>query len=168
MPISAVLVSPSVRGNLFLWYSFLMIAKEILKQFLTKNALMQLATVDGGSPWICSLYFVADEDSNLYWTSARSRQHSHEILKNPKVAATVVHDMAHKQAVQIAGEAFEVPIGDVERVNRLYADKFGDKPARLQEVLANKPEGRAYWVLKPHTILLWDEVNFPDAPKQSI
>lgn len=142
--------------------------KDILKEFLTENKLMQLATVGENGPWICNVYFVADEENNLYWTSARNRQHSKEILSNPKVAATVVHDAEHKQAVQIAGEAFEVPLNDIERVIELHGSKFGHKPSRLQEVLANTPDGRAFWVLKPKIISLWDEVNFPDAPKQQI
>lgn len=142
--------------------------KDILKEFLTVNKVMQLATVGENGPWICTLYFVIDDQNNIYWTSARNRQHSREIMINSKVAATVVHDPVRKRAVQITGEASEVPLRDAERVNKLYGDKFGDKPSRLQEVLANDPEGRAYWVLKPQTISLWDEVIFPDAPKQQI
>ena len=77
--------------------------KDILKEFLSANKLMQLATVGEKGPWICNVYYVADEEGNLYWSSARSRQHSKEIVNNSKVAATVVHDPEHKQAVQIAG-----------------------------------------------------------------
>jgi uncharacterized protein YhbP (UPF0306 family) len=142
--------------------------KDILKEFLTVNKVMQLATVGKNGPWICTLYFVIDDQNNIYWTSARNRQHSREILDNSKVAATVVHDPVHKRAVQITGEAHEVPLSDVERINKLYADKFGDKPSRLQEVIANRPDGRAYWVLKPQTISLWDEVVFPDKPKRQV
>jgi hypothetical protein len=54
-----------------------------------------------------------------------------------------------------------VPLENVERVNKLYGDKFGDKPERLAEVLENNPEGRAYWMCKPDKIAIWDEVNFP-------
>jgi uncharacterized protein YhbP (UPF0306 family) len=141
---------------------------SILKEFLTGSTLMQLATVGDDGPWVCNLYFVADEDDNLYWTSARSRRHSKEILKNPQVAATIVHDADRKQAVQITGEAFDAWPHNLEHINALYAQKFGDKPARMEEVMANTPEGRAYWMLKPTHIELWDEVNFPDNPKQQI
>lgn len=142
--------------------------KDIVKEFLKENKVMQLATVGKDGPWICNLYFVADEQNNIYWTSARRRQHSKEILDNPKVAVTVLHDAEHKRSVQVTGEAFVVALDDAERVNKLYANKFGDKTSRLQEVLANDPEGRAYWVLKPQAIYLWDEVTFPDNPKQQI
>ena len=129
---------------------------------------MQLATVAEGQPWLCNVYFVADEDNNIYWTSARSkRRHSSEISANPLAAATIVHDSEKKQAVQITGQAYEVSLDDAKRVDKLYSDKYGDKD-RLVEVLQNLPEGRAYWVLKPETIELWDEVNFPDSPKQEV
>ncbi len=140
----------------------------LLKEFLAKNTLMQIATVGEAGPWICNVYFVADDNNNLYWTSARSRRHSKEILENPNVAATIVHDAKRKQAVQITGEAFDAWPNDLEYINNLYAQKFGDKPTRMEEVMANTPDARAYWVLRPTYITLWDEVNFPDNPKQQI
>lgn len=141
--------------------------KHLLKEYFESNTLMQLATIADGQPWLCNLYFVTDEQNNIYWTSARVRRHSKEITSNPIVAATIVHNDEKKQALQITGKAFEVAIDDAERVDALYSAKFGHKD-RLTEVLANLPDGRAYWVLKPDTISFWDEVNFPDAPKQKV
>lgn len=142
--------------------------KRLLEEYLKGNKLLQLATVSDEQPWVCNVYFVHDKDYTIYWTSAKSRRHSKEIKMHTKAAATIVHDEDKKQAVQIAGLAAEVPLDDVERVNELYAAKFGDKPERLQEVLENMPGGRAYWVLMPEIIELWDEVNFPDSPKQPV
>jgi uncharacterized protein YhbP (UPF0306 family) len=139
--------------------------KQLLKEYFEKNRLMQLATVADGQPWLCNVYFVTDEHNNIYWTSARVRRHSKEIISNPVVAATIVHNDEKKQALQITGKAFEVAIDDARKVDALYSAKFGLKD-RLTEVLADLPEGRAYWVLKPNTISFWDEINFPDAPKQ--
>lgn len=141
--------------------------QKLLLQYFEKNRLMQLATVSNGQPWLCNLYYVTDEDNNIYWTSARSRRHSKEILSDPTVAVTIVHDDENKQALQITGKASEVPLEDIERVDQLYATKFGHKD-RLTEIMANLPEGRAYWVVKPDFISLWDEVNFPDSPKQVV
>lgn len=139
---------------------------QLLKTFFEENKLMQLATVGSdGQPWLCNVYFVTDEDNNIYWTSARSRQHSKEIHGNSTVAVTIVHDDERKQALQITGEAAEVPLEDAERVDALYGAKHGVKD-RMTEIKANLPEGRCYWVVKPSKIFFWDEVNFPDAPKQ--
>lgn len=140
---------------------------QILTEFFTKNSLMQLATVRDGQPWLCNVYFVTDKDNNIYWTSARIRRHSKEINDNPIVAATIVHDATKKQAVQITGKAYEVDHDAVEQIDALYSEKFGKKD-RLTEIKANLPDGRAYWVLKPEAIFLWDEVNFPEQPKQEV
>lgn len=142
--------------------------KELAKDYFNGVKHMQLATVRQGQPWICTVYFVVDSDNNLYWTSGRSRQHSVEILADSKAAATIVKDGEKKQALQITGEAFEVEDGDLERVHRLYQEKFGSKDYDLQEMKKHDPEGRAYWVLKPTKIMFWDEVNFPDQPKQNL
>jgi uncharacterized protein YhbP (UPF0306 family) len=140
---------------------------ELLTHYLTSNTLMQLATVRAGEPWICNVYFVADQHNTIYWTSARSRRHSKEISGNPTVAATIVHDAKHKQSVQMTGRAYEVPLDEVMVVDELYSAKFGKKD-RLTEVKLNLPDGRAYYMLTPEHIFLWDEVNFPNDPKQEV
>lgn len=127
---------------------------------------MQLATVKDGQPWICTVYFVADDSFNLYWMSARERQHSVEITNDSRVAVTVVRDTERKQALQIIGNAYEVTNEELERAHKLYQGKFGIKDYDLMEMRNHKQTGRAYWVFKPTKISLWDEANFPDAPKQ--
>lgn len=140
--------------------------EDLIKQYLTDKKDMQLATVANGNPWICTVYFVHDENFNLYWTSGRSRQHSVEILKDPRSAVTVVRDNERKQALQIVGNAYEVADDDLERVHDLYQSKYGSKDYNLEEMKQHQQDGRSYWVFKPSKISLWDEVNFPEAPKQ--
>lgn len=141
---------------------------KLLKDYFTQNKVMQLATIANGQPWICNVYFVTDDSNNIYWTSAKNRRHSKEIMADAHVAASVVHNPDSKQAIQITGIASIVSLDDVERVNKLYGEKYGDKPERLKEVLANTSDGRAYWALRPTTISFWDEVNFPQSPKQEV
>lgn len=140
--------------------------KELIKEYLESKTDMQLATVTNGKPWICTVYFVYDEDFNLYWTSGRSRQHSKEILADPSAAVTIVKDTKRKQALQIAGEAYEVKDDDLEQVHQLYQQRYGQKDYDLDEMKKRTEDGRSYWMFKPTEIWLWDEVNFPDAPKQ--
>jgi uncharacterized protein YhbP (UPF0306 family) len=139
---------------------------DLIQQYLADKKDMQLATVADGKPWICTVYYVHDRDFNLYWTSGRSRQHSLEILKDSKAAVTVVRDNERKQALQITGNAYEVADDDLERVHDLYQSKYGEKDYDLEQMKTHSPEGRSYWFFQPSDILLWDEVNFPDAPKQ--
>lgn len=140
--------------------------KALIAEYLKNNKHMQLATVKNGQPWICTVYFVADDDLNLYWMSNRESQHSAEIAGDSKVAVTVVRDTERKQALQITGDAYEVSDEHLEHAHDLYQGKFGPKDYSLSEIKEHRPTGRAYWVLKPTKISLWDEVNFPGKPKQ--
>ena len=140
----------------------------LLKEYFENNKLMQLATVSEGNPWICNVYFVTDDSNNIYWTSTKARRHSKEIIRNPLAAVSIVQDDKRKQALQITGKAYIVALEDAERVDMLYGNKFGEKSERLEEVMANEENGRAYWVLRPDTISFWDEVNFPESPKQEL
>ena len=140
--------------------------EKLLKEYFENNKLLQLATISKGKPWLCNVYFVVDQNNNIYWTSTKNRRHSQEILSNPASACTIVHDKDKKQALQITGKSHMVTLEDSERVHKLYGNKFGDKPSRLEEALKDDPNGRAFWMLKPESISFWDEVNFPDEPKQ--
>lgn len=140
--------------------------KQLVQDYLDGNKHMQLATVKNGQPWLCTVYFASDDDFNLYWTSGRSRQHSLEILNDSKTAVTIVRDPERKQALQITGNAYEVGDDDLEHAHGLYTAKFGPKDYDLEEIKKHDPEGRTYWVFRPNAISLWDEVNFPDSPKQ--
>ncbi|MDL2362991.1 MAG: pyridoxamine 5'-phosphate oxidase family protein [Patescibacteria group bacterium] len=140
--------------------------RELIEKYLKGKNDMQLATVAEGQPWICTVYFVYDDNFNLYWTSGRTRQHSLEILNDPKAAVTIVKDSERKQALQINGMAYEVADEDLERVHELYQAKYGAKDYDLEDMKRHDSEGRSYWVFKPTEISLWDEVNFPESPKQ--
>jgi uncharacterized pyridoxamine 5'-phosphate oxidase family protein len=140
--------------------------KILIAEYLSSNKHMQLATVRDGQPWICTVYFARGDGFNLYWVSLRSRQHSQEIVHNPKTAVTVVRDTERKQALQITGNAYEVADEDLERAHGLYIAKFGPNALDIEQMKKHDPEDRCYWVFKPTVISLWDEVNFPGSPKQ--
>jgi uncharacterized protein YhbP (UPF0306 family) len=140
--------------------------KELISEFLTSTKIMQLATVDGDQPWLCTVHFSSDDSFNLFWVSQNTRQHSKELVAHPKVAATIVKDPERKQALQITGEAHEVTGDDLVKANAIYGKRFGSSPELLAKAQTGGPDAPAYYILKPTLIALWDEVNFPDNPKQ--
>jgi uncharacterized protein YhbP (UPF0306 family) len=142
--------------------------QKLAREYQDSVKHMQLATVSNGQPWMCTVYFVADQDNNLYWTSGRDRQHSLEILADPKAAATIVKDTEKKQALQMSGIAEEVAIEDLDFVHKLYQSKFGPKDYNVDDMRERTASGRSYWVFKPSVAMFWDEVNFPDQPKQQL
>src|SRR5436309_422879 len=63
--------------------------KPLIKTYLKEAKLMQLATSIGNQPWVCNVWFAADEELNIYWFSSITRRHSKELIKNKKVSAAM-------------------------------------------------------------------------------
>jgi acyl-CoA reductase-like NAD-dependent aldehyde dehydrogenase len=53
--------------------------RDIYPDILKDIKLMQLATVRDKKPWMCNVWYVMDEDHNVYWISRETRRHSLEI-----------------------------------------------------------------------------------------
>lgn len=137
--------------------------EEIIRQTLDTKHVMQLATSATGRPWVCSVYFVADENYNLYWASWPSRRHSQDISNNHYVAATVV--IASAKASPVAGiqlggiaSALVVP-EDIAKAASLYAAKFGRSLKWVHDIAQNNTQHRMY-KLEVSKFVLFDEVHF--------
>jgi uncharacterized protein YhbP (UPF0306 family) len=141
---------------------------NLAKEYLASVKPMQLATQNGDNLWICTVYFVADDNFNLYWASARSRKHSTDLLNNPSSSVAVLKDGVKKQALQITGKSYEVNDTELSTVHSLYQSKYGPNDFDLEEMKKRAADGRSYWVFRPTKMFLWDEVNFPNDPKQEI
>ena len=62
--------------------------KKTLLDYLNSQKLMSLAT-RGDYPWIASVYYVVDDDLNLYFISPADAEHSQQLAKNPEVAVNI-------------------------------------------------------------------------------
>jgi uncharacterized protein YhbP (UPF0306 family) len=87
--------------------------KQAIYEYLQTQRLMQLATY-GDYPWIANLYYVADEEFNLYFLSKGSREHCQQIAKNPEVAVAIADSsqLLHEpqKGIQLYGTAETVGI----------------------------------------------------------
>ncbi len=67
---------------------------------------MSLATYSE-TPWICWVFYIVDENFNLYFISSPSSQHIKDINKNKQVACAITdttqNPLGEKQGVQIWG-----------------------------------------------------------------
>jgi hypothetical protein len=159
-------------------------ARQLIKDYLDGQHMMQLATVSGGQPWCCTVYFVTDADYNLYWASLPTRRHSREIAAHPSVAAAVPVKFVKGQPVaglQLAGTAAEVALGAsstgpaspdhatpdfpepspaLRAVVERYAATFARDPAWTADFLAARTAHRLYR-FTPTQYVLFDESNFP-------
>jgi uncharacterized protein YhbP (UPF0306 family) len=125
---------------------------------------MQLATVNNGQPWCCTVWFVADKDLNLYWTSWPTRRHSQEITENPKTAAAIVVQDARDTkgiGIQIEGNAAPVEsYDDIKPIAENYAEKFNMDTDWIEKFSNQKTKHKLY-KLTPRLFVLFDEEHFP-------
>lgn len=142
---------------------------DVMKNYLDQQHMMQLATVAEGQPWCCTVYFVVDDDYNLYWASLPTRRHSREIASHPQVAAAVPVKFVKGEPVagmQFAGTAEMLdPSAEIRDVTKRYAAKFNRDAAWIEDFVAGRTEHRLY-KLTPATYVLFDESNFPETPRQ--
>lgn len=141
-----------------------------LKNYLQGDAqTMQLATVHASKPWIATVYFVTDDDMNVYWLSWPERRHSKELVEQSDVAATVVVKTDQPViGVQFAGRANEVTDpAVVQRVMKLYVAKYNTGKGFCDAFAAGTNKHHMY-MLVPTDMSLFDEVNFPGESPVSI
>lgn len=143
--------------------------KEIIEEYLKEAKLMQLATSIDNQPWICSVWFVADKDLNIYWISSTTRRHSDEVYKNPKVAAAIVLPQTPKNSPRgLQLEGIAEPVTDkvtLSKVILLYAGRIFTVQ-QIKQFMENKEKPHKFYKIKPTRFVLFDAVNFPEHSMQ--
>lgn len=148
-------------------YDGIMDKSSLLKKHLSGVEIMQLATVNRGQPWVCTVHFVLGPDGNVYWLSLPSRRHSLDIARNPNVAAAMVVSQAPPViGVQIDGKAAVVSgRADLDTITSWFAARHGRPLAEVQALLVGPDEHWCYRLV-PRTFVLFDKQNFPKDPRQ--
>lgn len=125
---------------------------------------MQLATSCNDKPWVCTVYFVHDENFNIFWVSSPKRRHSQELSANPNVSATIViydDPSGERVGFQIEGTASLVSDAvEIQKAARLYVDKYKSGKEYFLQLTADNPEQFIY-KLKPNNIALFDQSQSP-------
>jgi nitroimidazol reductase NimA-like FMN-containing flavoprotein (pyridoxamine 5'-phosphate oxidase superfamily) len=131
------------------------------RDIIRANRYLTLGTADAdGRPWTSPVYFAPGGDREFYWVSETDAVHSRHLAGRPQVSLVVFDSTVvpyHGRAVYAAGEAREVPEGDVERTLGVYprpggdgaapltpADVTGESPYRMYRATATE-----LWVLCP-------------------
>jgi len=124
--------------------------KEELYSYLQSQILMGLST-NGNSMWPAIVYFIADENLNLYFISHPRDEHAQNIEKNSTVTCTIFDssqpNAGDKIGVQYRGSASVVNVIDkvkwmVKLWNKLIAGEKGYRP-KAQDLL-KVGESRVY------------------------
>lgn len=104
--------------------------KKLIKDYLSQNRVVQLATSTNNQPWVCNIHYIIDDYLNIIWISAPQRRHSLEIAENPKAAFVLkVHEDTSDEPYIIGltgeGEASLIPDNEVEAIAKEYFSKTG-------------------------------------------
>jgi uncharacterized protein YhbP (UPF0306 family) len=85
--------------------------KKLILGYLKKQKLMTLATYSD-KPWVATVYYVTDEDLNLYFLTSPETEHGQAIVKNKNVACNIADShqkvIDKKVGLQIQGIASQV------------------------------------------------------------
>ncbi|MBI3443059.1 pyridoxamine 5'-phosphate oxidase family protein [Candidatus Woesebacteria bacterium] len=143
--------------------------RKLIEDYLKEVKMLQVATAKDNQPWACTVYFAFDEKLNLYWISKPSRRHSEEIRNNDKVAGVIV--LSHAPGDKVRGIQFQGVAKELTNKNeakpgmKYYAKRYGMKPERVNAIL-DGTDGHVCYKITPTLYVLFDEVNFPDNPRQ--
>ncbi len=147
--------------------------RRFVLDYLREAKLMSIATAKGGQPWAASAWYVHDSEFNLCFISRKARRHSLELKENPHVAGTITkpHVIGSGEKVrglQFEGVAHEATGKTLKKALRLYMTKYPTAQKIPLENLQDKNFMAAFYVIHPKTIILFDEINFPDEPRQEL
>lgn len=130
-----------------------------------ETRMMQLATCADNQPWLCNVWFVADDDLRIYWFSATNRRHSKEIARNPQVAATICKPQAPTDpaiAVQIAGVVHELSEDSDMALARKVYEGVVFTAKQIDDFMSNPDRPHRFYRLDPTEFVLFDTIDFPE------
>ena len=91
------------------------------KEIIEANVYMTICTVSPeGNPWVSPVFFVYDDQYNLFWVSNKDARHSQYVSNNKKVAIVIFDSSAvvgTGDGVYFESEAGE--LSDVEEINKV-------------------------------------------------
>jgi len=135
---------------------------------INRQKVMQLATVDDGQPWICTVYFVLYEGC-FYWLSFPERRHSRELASasNAAIAIAVKQDLP-VIGLQAEGDVTKVDdLEEIEAVLPFYVEKYGSGKQFVERYKAGTNHHSLY-KFTPRKVMLFDEVAHPENPYQEV
>lgn len=142
--------------------------KELIKNYMVQGKVMQIATVSGGQPWVCTVYYVEDDQLNLYWLSFPSRRHSQEIAAHNKIAITVPIKL-DLPVIGIQAEGTAAVVNDrktVAEVMKRYVERHHEGHRFYDNFVVGK-NLHALYKFSPSRFVLFDEVNLlANSPKE--
>lgn len=144
--------------------------EKLIRKYLSQCHMMSLATVSGDKPWVVTVYYVVDDDLNLYWASPEETNHSQHISDNENVAIAI--PVVHKKSepvvgIQIEGVANQVKGSEnIWPIAEKYASSYGFSEKWVEKFSSYQTKHKLY-KFRPTKFVLFDDTEFPDNPRQT-
>ncbi len=137
---------------------------ELAKTILANVIHITIASVDeNGQPWNTPVYSAFDDAYNLYWTSAKTNQHSQNIRTNSKVFIVVydsTDNLGDKTGFYIQARAEElIAPNKIEAARALLQGRIG-KAGDSYEKFVGQEIRRVYKAVPLHTWI--NDAEFKD------
>jgi uncharacterized protein YhbP (UPF0306 family) len=143
--------------------------RQLIVDYMTEQKLMQLATIGEFGPWICSVWQAFDDDLNIYFFSATTRQHSQEIEKDGRVAGALAkpHTVSDTpRAVQFSGKATRLTDeAEIAKARSVYEGRIFNAET-IDKLMANEERPHVFYKITPNKFVLFDVENFPENSRQ--
>jgi len=143
--------------------------RSLIIDYMERQKLMQLATVDNGNPWVCNVWYGFDDDLNIYFFSATNRRHSIEAEKDNRVAGAMAlphtpEDVA--RGLQFEGTSEKLTNkDDIAKARSVYEGRIFDAKT-IDDLIAHKERPHAFYKIAPSKFVLFDVENFPEDSRQ--
>jgi len=123
--------------------------RQVIREFLETQSTLSLATVNTeGHPETAPVFYVSDDQFNLYWLSGTTAAHSVNLMAHGQVAGTIypaVWQWEDIVGLQVKGEARAISDERVrEQILLIYLRKF-QLPPSLDAIIASS----TLYVLRP-------------------
>lgn len=143
--------------------------KQLIQNYLSETKMLHLATLAGNQPWVCNVWYAADDNLNIYWFSGTNRRHVAEVSANPLVAGGITLPQTPQdppRGLQFQGTTTQLTAKtDIEKAIHLYDGRIFPE-AKVREYMAFPTNPHSFFVIKPSLFVLFDLVNFPNSPRQ--
>lgn len=132
---------------------------ELIKKDLQVGRVLQVATAKNNQPWICTVFYVSDDNYAVYWVSEDTRRHSQELAGSPKAAAAVcLKGRPEDPPVGLQMEGLVSIVDDADQkklVLDLFMQRNGSTQDWVDKVLASDG-GRKIYKLQPSFFAIFD------------
>ena len=132
-----------------------------LNVFLSHHRAVTLAYNDADGVGACGLWYVYDDDINLYFLTSPVTRHGRALLNGGDVAFTIHRDEQDWHAIQGLqgkGRCGPLPPAQTPRIWRLYVQRYPFVLQQFKDIDAAL-KNTLFWVIKPTWMRLIDNTK---------